>query len=365
MWAVARIAAVVVILLAIILAMVLIGSNLIRASTITGGNENRFELGDVLHTLRKTHTDQGSPPPAGFLEPHQKTHSVAGGKEESWTRFKTWPELFENEKARTAYFDDVDHALNTLDLDWSGVRAELGEKLYDDREWAGRINLVDGKPKIVELVPSPHAVGEGPLAKQAAAMVPAEVVEELEKKPALFMFHTHPGEVGGSAMPSATDVAGAMWSAYTHRFAADLVISPYGVFMYTPNVDFRSAVWSDGTNSSNEALLVLYRRIADMLAAMEGSRSWASPWTLADHAKMLQQYDVDYIVFPTDKYAQVLNRNVYTSPPAIDHEHLHDYHERIRELEKEASDQKIVSAPAKTQSVISAQAKKRVRFADE
>lgn len=359
MWTAMRIAAVVIILLVILLAMTLVAVAR-RSTTIIGGDESHFELGDALHTIRKTHADQGNPPPSKFLEPREKTLSVVGGKAVSWTHYKTWKALFKSEKAYAAYLDDVDSALSHLDLDWSDVRAELGDKLYDNREWAGRINLVNGRPKIVELVPSPHAVGEGPLAKQASAMVPAEVIEELEKKPALFMFHTHPGEVGGSAMPSATDVAGAMWTAFTNHFAADLVISPYGVFMYTPNTRFRRAVWSDNSTTQSDALLVLYRRIADMLAAMEGSRSWSSPWTLTDHAEMLRRYDVDYIIFPTDKYAQVEYRNVYTTPTAVDHGHLHDYHERIRELEKEIKGQEVVSAPTKSQAAV-----KRVRFAAE
>jgi len=262
-----------------------------------------------------------------------------------WTEYKTWDSLYKDEGAYAAYWNDAAEAVNELNLDWSDVRAELGNKLYDGREWAGRINLVKGKPKIVELVPSPHAVGEGPLSKQASAMVPAEVVAKLEAKPALFVFHTHPGETPASTMPSPTDVAGAMHIALSGRFAADLVISPYGVFMYGPDYEFRQAVQTAET--FKEAQLALYRRVADMLAAMEGSRSWTSPWSLETHAGMFRQYGVEYVAFPTDKYAQADRRWMYTTPPRVDQDQLHYYHQQIKELEKEAEGPRVERVPAK------------------
>ena len=321
-----------------------------------GGSDPPHSVGDTLHDIRKRQTAKGKISPPSLLNSLRlSAHPVAtiqhhGGREalrntkkpkprKSWTEYKTWDALYKDEGAHIAYWDDIANVINKLDLDWGDVRAELGDKLYDNREWVGRINLVKGKPKIIELIPSPHAIGEGPLSKQASAMVPADVVAKLEAKPALFVFHTHPGEGPASTMPSPTDVAGAMHIALSGRFAADLVISPYGVFMYGPNYEFRHAVQSAET--FEKAQLTLYRRVADMLAAMEGSRSWSSPWSLETHTNMFRRYDVEYVAFPTDKYAQADRRQMYTTPPGVDQDQLHYYHQRVKELEEGSKDQKI------------------------
>lgn len=354
------IAAIIVVVLFIVMAM------RVREHAFVGGAEESSSatttlphaLGEAIHAARRAEAEANppaAPPPP--LDRRPLPVRVVGGKaaakaakpKKAWTSYETWTALENDPGAVDAYWADVNAVLGSLDLDWSGVRAELADKLYDDREWAGRINLVDGKPKIVELVPSPHAVGEGPLPRRAAAMVPAEVMARLEKKPALFIFHTHPGEGPGTEMPSPTDVAGALWMAYTQHYAADLMVSPYGVFMYGPNAAFRAAIWAD--KSPDKALLALYRRAADVLAAMEGSRSWTSPWTLEDYATMLRRYDVEYVAFPTDKYARADQRTLYSTPSAVDLAQIRDYHERIQELE---------AAEAQPRK----RAKKRVRFAD-
>jgi hypothetical protein len=344
---------VLVVLLVVLVALLVRGRKPLAMAT-GGGAGARRSFSDALLRVRKEQTRQDArPPPRHALE--SRPRSVAqvrryGGAAKKkgrrpkprkpWTKYKTWEKLDADEGARAAYWRDVDEVLGALDLDWSDVRTELAEKIRDDREWAGRINLVKGKPKIVELVPSPHAVGEGPLPRQAAAMVPGELIARLEAKPGLFMFHTHPGEVGGSTMPSPIDIAGAMHIAYTGRYAADLVVSPYGVFMYTPNAAFRRAVWADNTPA--EARLALYRKISDLLAGLGGSRSWESPWTLDNFVAMIRRYDVEYVIFPTDKYAWADRRQAYTSPPEVDHEHLHDYQARVKELEEVAAGQTVV-----------------------
>ena len=351
---------IVVIILVILLAYVLLRVEFRQSFAVLGGDSNSSppitHLGVALHEVRKTSSP--IPLPEDVLQPKERPvqtisayenrrtyggsdKSPAGGKKKPWTSYKSWKALWNDEDAFGAYWDDVDHVLNNLDLDWSDVRKELADKINDNREWAGRINIVNGKPKVVELVPSPHVIGEGPLSRQSVAMVPSEVMAELEKKPALFMFHTHPGENAGSAMPSPIDIAGAMWIAYTNRFAADLMISSYGVFMYAPNVAFRRAIWDEAYDSEEgqvrltRARLALNRRIVDILGAMEGARSWTSPWTLDKYGQMLRQYDVDYVIFPTDKYAHADQRSTFTAPQGIDHGFLLDYLEQIQELEKE------------------------------
>jgi hypothetical protein len=317
------------------------------------GSQATMSLGEAIHEirLRRAEIEPHAPPPPPQMEaqkqPPLENNPVAmklGGERgpttKAWTEHATWESLFHDEEAYKEYWNDVQMVINKLDLDWSGVRAELKEQLYDSREWAGRINLEGGKPKIVELVPSPFSVNEGPLPPQATAMVPAEVVEKLEIKPALFLFHTHPGEVGGSTLPSPTDVAGSMWIAYTNQHAANLVISPYGVFMYGPSMGLRTEIWKKNNNPV-EAKLTIYKRIADMLAALEGSRSWADPWTLKTYARMLERYNVDYVIFPTDKYACEDFRKTFTAGiNSVDYSLLYSYHKRIEKLEPSTTKKK-------------------------
>jgi hypothetical protein len=309
---------------------------------IIGGGEGNHALGRALHDARaKRATALDVPPPHPRLLNPREIAIKGGARKKSrpkakkrWTEYKTWKALKADAGALEDYYEEVDNTLNELDLDWSDVMEELKDKLYDNREWAGRINIVEGRPKIVELVPSPHAVGEGPLSKGAAAMVPAEVMDKLAAKPAMFLFHTHPGEGMGSTMPSPIDIAGGMLIGYTAEGAADLVISPYGVFMYTPSPRFRADVWK--TKDGKRAYLATLRRTADLLAALEGARSWKGPWTLRSFSDMLRTYDVEYVVYPTDKYAKAAYRWGYVrNPDEVSPEDLQDYHRRIAKLEKE------------------------------
>lgn len=82
---------------------------------------------------------------------------------------------------------------------------------------------------------------------------------------------------------------------------------------------------------------------------MEGSRSWKSPWTLDTYADMARFYGVEYIVFPTDKFAKVNNRQRYSTVPKIDYEKLYEYHKQIDLLEKEGVEESI--KPSKKKKV--------------
>jgi hypothetical protein len=332
-------------------------------------------LGDALHKVRMDQARRpgdahvSGPPPPQVLGPPPKKVVRHGGRAEKkapkpkkpWTQYETWEALFKDEGAHAAYWDDVATSLNTLELDWGEVRKALAKTVYDNREWAGRINYVDGKLKVVELVPSPHAVGEGPLAKQAGAMVPAEVMQKLEAKPGLFLFHTHPGEVGGSSNPSAMDMAGAMHIGYTGRYAGEVVVSPYGVFLYTPSGETRQRIWSaegDDPHREKKALLTMLRHTADLLGAFDGARSWTTPWTLDDYASLARRYGMEYVVFPNDSYIHQEHRLGFSSLAEVDHDTHQDYLARIKELEEEAAEQTVAATPENGRDLV-----RRVRFA--
>lgn len=330
----------------------------------------RHELADGLHRVRMdqarrpNHAHVGGPPPPHLLHPPPKgvmavPGPVHGGRADEktpkprkpWTQYATWEALYRDRGAYAAYWDDVATTLNNLELDWASVRKALAKTVYDNREWAGRINNVDGTLKVVELVPSPHAVGEGPLFKQAGAMVSAEVMQKLEAKPGLFLFHTHPGEVGGSALPSAIDMAGAMHIGYTGRYAGELVVSPYGVFLYTPSSQARQRIWAaepGDPGRETKAHLAMLRHAADLLGAFDGARSWTAPWTLEDYASLARRYGMEYVVFPNDNYVHQDQRQSFMSLSRVDHSTHRDYLAHIQELELEAENQTIVAAPAET-----------------
>jgi hypothetical protein len=275
--------------------------------------------------------------PPRVREPGSPKARAPRGKK-PWTEYKTWEALKADKGATADYFADLNEVAG-LELDWARVREDLADVLYDDREWAGRISYVDGELRVVEKVSSPYAVGEGPLESQASAMVPAELMATLEEKPALFIFHTHPGEMPGSAYPSPVDMMSAMKIAYSRHFAGEVVVSPYGVFLYGPDRWVVDKIWRDADpadpKTRRKAALAMARHNADLLGAFEGSRSWVSPWSLDEYADMAARYGVDYCVFPTDKYTRQKLRMVYTSFDRVDYETLHDYHAHIQELEKE------------------------------
>lgn len=355
--------AVVVIIVLCLLALILgatlaLGAPLqdTRAVRQSGGGEAAsHHFGDAIHRTRleKARTaqhDREKPPLAHHSLQYLMSAAYLGGGgtpkgKKPWTRYPSWDALSKDEEAVAEYTAVAHQVLENLTLDWSGVLAKLQDLVYADREWAGRINLVHGKPKIVELVPSPFAVGEGPLPKGTSAMTPKDLIAKLANKPALFLFHTHPGEGASSTMPSPMDIASAAWIAYTGEFAAELMISPYGVFMYGPVSSFRRAVWAEG-HTPRDAYLATLRRIVDLLSALSGSRSWQAPWTLDDFRRTLHMHGMEYIVFPTDRYAQALHRWVYTTPSsATNFEEIQEYQTEIQQLEKELGE---VGTPRKT-----------------
>jgi len=231
---------------------------------------------------------------------------------------------------------DITAVRNGRELDFSEVRKALAAAVLDNREWAGRITYVGGVLKVVELVPSPHAVGEGPLSRQAGAMVPAEVMKGLENKPGLLLFHTHPGTNAGS-VPSGQDLASCMSLAYTNRYAAELVVSAYGVYYYTPLSRVLEATWA-GEDADDLANVRVLKRVADIHGAFDGARSW-EPWTLDDYARMARLYGLGYFPYPNDNLARKYE-NLFEMDPDVDHDGHLEVIELIKAAEAKAGKKK-------------------------
>ena len=346
-------AAILIIILVSIVALLAKAANRSARSptAVTGGGDSH-KLGDAILTAHHQQSSQQTvkPPPKHILNPEPKKvyKTTTGGKEggpkdrpskkpkKLWTEYTTWEKMYEDEEAHEAYWEDVEKVQNTLELDFTEVRKALAKTVYDDREWAGRVNYVDGKLQVVELVPSPYKIGKGPLNQQSSAMVPADVMAKLIAKPGLFLFHTHPGETPGSAMPSSTDMAGSLFMAYTGKYAAELVVSPYGVFLYAPSAECRQKVWSVNHTDPNwrdKAHLNMLRQVADFHGAFNGARSWKSPWSLKNYIEMAEKYGIEYVVFPNDNYAALENRALFSAPGGIDHDTHQSVLKQIKKLE--------------------------------
>jgi len=263
---------------------------------------------------------------------------VGGGKSKAreslpkqcWTKYKTWIALEGDKGAKQQYFNDREEVLNGLVLDWSDVRTSLAKKIDDDREWAGRINIVNGKPKVVECVSSPYRIGEN-VNPGVLAMIPADTINRLSEKPAMFLFHTHPGKSPGSGIPSDTDIVTGLSMTYLGWTAGHLVVSHSGIILYGVGQSFMKQVWSDA-----HPHWIAMRKIFDVLTGLMGRRSWRRWWRIRDIEEFMQRYDVMFISFPTDAYARDYYKNKFQIYQGTDFEQLDDYREELETQEKRA-----------------------------
>ena len=284
----------------------------------------------------RTPTQTPLAPPPGFLGVSHEGGAVIHHKsvreppppkpKKRWTRYSKWPDLVDDKGAWDQYWVERGEALQ-LKLDWSNVRATLMPKVHDNREWAGRINIVKGKPKVVEMVPSPFKIGEGVDPRIARAFVPGELVSRLVNKPAMYFFHTHPGDGVGSGIPSAADIGTALLYTYRGWGAGHLVVSNSGIVVYGAGDGYLKEVWN-----SQHPHYTAMRRAFDVLTAMMGRRSWGW-WKIRDIETMLANFKVSFVAFPTDVYAHDYYATVYRSSGPTDFELLEAYREDLARLE--------------------------------
>lgn len=269
----------------------------------------------------------------------------------AWQEYATWDELTKDPGAHKQYFADRADVLNSLDLDWSAVLEKVRPLLQDDREHIGLINATrvsrggDNLGRVQDLSDaSMSALRTGdtyspagawrlslvaseasPVAKGTAedgvtfASVPSELVQKIASRPAMFIFHTHPDDPRGSALPSSADVSNAISMGFAGIYAANVVISRYGVFVYTPGWQ----VYKDLHEAANPGLAMRYYR-HDTVAAMESIRSWKD-WTLTDYQKLFDRHKMLYVVYPT---------STFTS---------HSYLVKFRSYQEAPSDEDILS----------------------
>jgi hypothetical protein len=148
--------------------------------------------------------------------------------------------------------------------------------------------------ELVTMEASPTEYGEE--GGTTFASVPYELLDRVASQPALFIFHTHADHADASPLPSSTDISLAITMGYNGRYAAWVLISRYGVFIYTPS--WRA--YKDIHGAKDPALALKHYR-HDTVAAFEAMRSW-TPWTLDDYSHLYQRHKMLYVVYPSPAY---------------------------------------------------------------
>jgi len=336
-----------ILIVTLIFLAVAIHSKLKNNSYKVGGSDSRVdpyrhELGDALHKHVRDTTAQvanGDKPYfihdltatkyTGGSRYNQlnKSRTQRGGIEKSgiekysierhWTEFTTWEELYKNKSALDVYLTDRANIINNPDIDWTNVLKEINPLLKEKIEYIGLINLeADGRTaKLVKYESSPSEESD-----MNFASITSELVEKYANCPALFIFHTHPSDEMASPLPSSHDLVTAVHLSALTRFAANIIISSYGVLMY--GLDW------DGYHTIHESEnwdAALTDLSFDIASAHEARRSWVAH-TLRNYLDFYPMHQLFMIPFSSS--LMVSNNRNYTfywnvdSP--IDHELLDD-----------------------------------------
>jgi hypothetical protein len=230
------------------------------------------------------------------LGPRKASTGTEGGRgsTKAWTSYATWDELSTDRAATEAYLAERERVLSDPDLDWGAVRAAMAPKLLEDREYIGLVNLgPDGRTLyVLDSAASPITASEM-RSDTSFAGIPAALVEKMASRPALFIFHTHPADPRCCPLPSSHDLSTAIWHGATYRYAADAVISRYGVLVY--GLDWSAYKAIDEAKDWKLATLNLSH---DVVAAHEAVRSW-SKYTLPDYFAFYPRHRLLFLAYPS------------------------------------------------------------------
>ena len=240
------------------------------------------------------------------------------GTKKRWTEHATYADLISSGKKGVAEYEQARHAaMQNPDYDWAPVLAKVNPLLADNHEYIGIVNLeADGRTlRLDGLEASPVKAGT---AKDGItfASVPAAMVEKWARRPALFLFHTHPADPRGSPLPSTHDISTSIYFS-SINWAINVVISRYGVFMYGANVQALETI-----HASKNFTLAVANFSHDVVAAHQSMRSWG-PHTLADHIDFYRRYRMYCYVWPTSEAVSKLGNpelETYDLLSPIDHE---------------------------------------------
>jgi len=218
-----------------------------------------------------------------------------------WREYDTWEDLMQDKGALNVYWEERNEVLNNLPTDWTKVRKQCAPLVKDPYEWAGHIDLVDGRLQIVSKYPSKNQPGR-PEWSAVRASVSPEVSRRVWAKPALFVYHTHPIDNEAPTMaqpPSSADLSVSVFSSFKGHYAAELVLSPNAIYMYGLRAARRTALW----NSSQRTLEV--SRVAfDVYTAFSAMRSYAEYYTMREIEGLAHKFGFFFVTYPDDNFAQ-------------------------------------------------------------
>lgn len=231
-----------------------------------------------------------------------------------WHKYPTWSALIKDESAWDAYLADRAEVLESPSLDWSAVIAQMQPKLRESREYVGLINLdADRKTlRIADFAPSPLSAAES-RTETTFAGIPRETVERFAARPALFIFHTHLDHPQCSPLPSSHDLSTAIMHGAATHFAANVIISSYGVIVFGLSWCAYKAI-----NSSDDSWLATLNLTHDVVASHEAIRSW-SPFSLAEYLGFYPRHRLFCFTYPSSRMVADRQRTyVYSLESPVD-----------------------------------------------
>ena len=284
-------------------------------------------------STRSTRTTTRGHAPLGVQGGAARGQKKAPAPKALWQSYETWEALSADVGAVDQYLAQRAQVLNNPDLDWKPVLDEVIPKLTENHEYIGLVNVEpDGKTlRLVASEASPVEAGTTE-SDTTFASVPASLVAKYAGRPAMFIFHTHPADPRGSPFPSSHDLSTSIYFAAATRFAANVVISRYGVFVYGLDWDGYKAV-----NEAKDPKLAILNLSHDVVAAHEAVRSW-SAHTIRDYLDFYVRHRLFVFVFPSPEMVGDGRRFTYMwnleSP--IDHEVIEAHRADIASHQEES-----------------------------
>lgn len=288
----------------------------------------RAVFDDKLETMRGDHGGAIRPPTLGGGA--LGGGALGGGDKRKWTDFATWKELAGTPQFRQ-YWMERQHALKNYPASWARVRKQLAAEVQDSHEWAGCINLTSVKPSdksgFTELVP--EVVEKLPGPQGAGAMISVEVMRKISRRPAMFLFHTHPSNT--SPFVSSLDVATAIMGCFLGHHAAHLVVSEQAIIMYGLLPATLARLWDDG-----HPQLAAARKSFDAYNAIEALRSYGDYYSAKDIEGVMRNLGLLYVIFPLDSFAQTYYSEVFVPSTRVNLGELRTQLQMLEHAQREA-----------------------------
>ena len=280
------------------------------------GKPHHHPLGDALGSFARG-LDLERERVGGGVGGGAATGGHAGAKKH-WTEFETYADLIGNGGKQLSEYENTHfNALNNPDFDWAPVLAKVNPLLADNHEYIGIVNVeADGRTlRLDGLEASP--VKSGTVKDGLTfASVPAAMVEKWARRPALFLFHTHPADPRGNPLPSTPDISTSIYFS-SINWAINVVISRFGVFAYSVDREGLKSI-----HGSKNFPLAVANFSHDVVAAHQSVRSW-SPHTMADQLEFFRRYRMYCYMWPTSEVVSALGNPglvTYDLLSPIDHE---------------------------------------------